>query len=146
MASSVTKESNPKDRVGIRKAPTSTVPTSVTYAIGLGLLEGARKYGRHNYRVVGVLGSVYTDAAKRHIDAWWEGENLDPDSGLSHIAKAMSSLAVLYDAMVNDKLVDDRPPPLPAGWLESMNRKAAEIIDKYPDPVPPYTAAIKEEN
>lgn len=139
-----TKISNPKDKVGIKKVPLSTVPAPVVAEMGLALLEGARKYGRHNYRVSGVLASVYYDALNRHIDAWWEGEDIDEQSGLSHVTKAITSLVVLRDAMMNDMWVDDRPPKSKAGWVEEMNAKAAEIIEKYPDPLEPYTELNKE--
>lgn len=134
-----TKQTNPKDAVGIRKVPFSTVPTEVIAEIGLAMLEGARKYARHNYRIAGVRSSVYFDALMRHMCAWWEGEDIDPDSGLNHVIKALSTLTVLRDAMINDKLTDDRPPSLKAGWVNELNKKAGEIIDKHPDSLPPYT-------
>jgi hypothetical protein len=133
------KATNPKDAVGVRKVPFSTVPAEVVAEIGLGMLEGARKYGRHNYRVVGVRASVYYDALFRHITAWWEGEDYDAESGMSHVAKAITSLVVLRDAMLNGKLTDDRPPKLPPGWIPAMNMKASKIIDKHPKAVAPYT-------
>lgn len=135
-----TKDTNPKDSVGVKKSPLSVVPTQVIHEIGLGMLEGALKYGRHNYRVAGVRSSVYYDAAMRHLNQWWEGEDVDGPSGLSHVTKAMTTLAVLRDAMLQDKLTDDRPPPaLNREWLEDYNKKAGELIDKYPNPVPAYT-------
>jgi hypothetical protein len=137
---SKTKDTNPKDAIGSRKAPLSVVPMPVMYEVGLGMLEGACKYGRHNYREIGVRASVYYDAAMRHTASWWEGEDIDPDSGLNHLVKAMASLAVLRDAMIRDKWYDDRPPTTP-GFVAEMNRKAGEIIDRYPDPKPPYLAA-----
>ena len=133
------KDTNPKDAVGVKKVPFSTVPAEVIAEIGLGMLEGARKYGRHNYRIAGVRASVYYDALFRHITAWWEGEDIDAESGMSHVAKAITTLVVLRDAMLNDKLEDDRPPSLPGGWIPAMNMKAAQIIAKHPDPVPAYT-------
>lgn len=135
------KETNPKDAVGVKKVPFSTVPSEVMAEIGLAMMEGARKYGRHNYRAVGVRASVYYDALFRHITAWWEGEDIDPDSGLNHVTKALSTLTVLRDAMINDKLTDDRPPSLDSKWVNNLNKKAAEIIEKYPDSVEAY---IKE--
>lgn len=134
-----TKETNPKDAVGIKKVPMSPVPAQVSMEIGLAMLEGARKYRRHNYRIAGVRMSVYYDAAMRHLMAWWEGEDLDPDSGLSHITKALASLVVLRDAMIQGKCQDDRPPKSPAGWVGRLNQIAAEIIDKYPKELEPYT-------
>lgn len=128
-----TKKSNPKDSVGVRKAPISTVPGTVMAELGLAMQEGARKYGRHNYRVDGVLSSVYRDAAWRHLNKWWEGEDIDPDSGLNHLIKAMASLVVLRDGMICDKWIDDRPPPAPKGFFENLDKIASEIIDRYPD-------------
>ncbi len=133
------KDTNPKDAVGIKKVPQSTVSRAVMAEVALAMLEGARKYGRHNYRVAGVRASVYFDACDRHLDAWYEGEDIDPASGLSHIVKAIASLMVLRDCMINDMWEDDRPPPLPDGWLEKLNKIAGEIIEKYPNPLPPHT-------
>lgn len=133
------KPSNPKDSIGVKKVSLGRVSSVVLMEMSLGMLEGDRKYGGHNYRVVGVLGSVYYDATMRHLMAWWEGEDIDPASGLSHITKALSSLAVLRDAMHNNKLNDDRPPKLEDGWIDELNKKAAAIIEKYPDRATPHT-------
>lgn len=134
------KDTNPKDAIGIRKVPCSTVPGWVEPCVGLAMLEGARKYGRHNYRVSGVRASVYYDALQRHIKAWWEGEDIDPKSGLPHPIKAMACLVVLWDAQMNNKLTDDRPPKMiDPEWVEKLNELAGQIIDMYPDCKEPYT-------
>ncbi len=133
------KPTNPKDKVGVKKVSIGRVSSVVLMEMSLGMLEGDRKYGGHNYRVAGVLASVYYDATMRHLMAWWEGEDIDPASGLSHITKALSSLAVLRDAMHNNKINDDRPPKLEDGWIDDLNQKAAAIIEKYPDRVTPFT-------
>ena len=135
------KPSNPKDAVGIRKAPLSTVPMNVVAEIGVGMLEGASKYGRHNYRAVGVRASVYFDAAMRHLIAYWEGEDIDPDSGMHHIAKALTTLVVLRDAMFRGKCEDDRPPRS-CSFYPALNAKAEKIIDRHSDKNPRhYTIA-----
>lgn len=135
------KPSNPKDSIGIKKAPMSTVSAAVMAEVGVAMLEGAAKYGRHNYRAVGVRGSVYYDATMRHLMSWWEGEDLDPDSGLSHITKAIASLVVLRDSMVQGKLVDDRPPRS-AEFFAALNAKAAAILAQHADKNPRhYTIA-----
>lgn len=133
------KDTNPKDAVGIRKTPWSVVPLAVMAEVGLAMLEGALKYGRHNWREKGVRASVYIDATFRHLSAWWEGEDTDPDSGLSHITKAIASLTVLRDAMIQEKLEDDRPPKSPAGWMKRLNELAAALLDKYPTVKPAIT-------
>lgn len=74
----------------------------------IGLLEGALKYGRTNWRESGVRASIYVDACKRHLDAWFEGEDCAPDSGSPHLANALACLAIIVDAQAAGKLVDDR--------------------------------------
>lgn len=132
------KDGNPKTAVGSKKFSPSVMSAAVTAEIAVGMLEGARKYGRHNWRDEGARASTYWDAALRHLFKWYEGEDIDPDSGLPHIVKAMASLYVLRDAMIHGNWVDDRPPALPTGWYEDLDRVAAEIIERYPDAREPH--------
>lgn len=136
-----TKPTNPKDAVGIRKAGLSAVPSQPLYLLGLAMLEGARKYGRHNYRAAGIRYSVYYDAMMRHMQAWWEGEDIDPDSGLPHPAKAMACLVVLLDGMLVGNATDDRPPAYPDGWMKQLHEAAGKIIDKHPNSKAPHVQA-----
>ncbi|MCK9569081.1 DUF5664 domain-containing protein [Candidatus Pacearchaeota archaeon] len=137
---SETKPTNPKDAVGSQKVPMHTVPLRVLLEMGLGMLDGGCKYGTHNYREAGVRGSVYFDAACRHLFAWWEGEEIDPDSGIHHIVKAMTTLAVLRDSQHMGNWVDDRPPRLPGGaGVAELNAFAAELLRRYPSPAAPFT-------
>jgi len=140
-----TKNTNPKDAVGIKKVPFSVLPAPVLAEVGLALLEGARKYGRHNYRAVGVRASVYYDACFRHLTSWWEGEDIDIDSGLSHVTKAIAGLMVLRDSMMKENWKDDRPPKVKSGWVQEMNKKASDIIEKYPNALEPYTQQNTDE-
>lgn len=133
------KPTNPKDAVGIKKPPMSCVPLPVIMEVGVAMLEGARKYGRHNYRDASVRASVYFDAAMRHLFQWYEGEDEDPDSSLNHITKAISSLVVLRDGMIQDKWVDDRPPKTKQGWLRDMNGTVDMIFEKYPEAKEAFT-------
>lgn len=135
------KPSNPKDAIGIRKAPMSTVSAAVLAEVGVAMLEGAAKYGRHNYRAVGVQSSVYYDATMRHLMDWWEGVDTDPDSGMHHITKAITSLVVLRDAMIQGMLTDDRPPRS-AEFYSRLNELAGAILDRHADKSPKhYTQA-----
>lgn len=110
------------------------------------MLEGALKYGRHNYRVVGVRASVYTDAAIGHIKDFKEGEDIDPESMICHLTKAMSTLMVLRDAMINGSWVDDRP--VRNAGIEAHKKELQKIMDslveKYPNPVKPYMEVDRE--
>jgi len=138
-----TKPSNPKYIIGIRKAPMSTVSAPVMAEIGVAMLEGALKYGRHNYRAVGVRSSVYYDATIRHLFSWWEGEDTDPDSGMSHITKAITSLVVLRDAMIHGLVEDDRAPSSPEFYKE-LNEKAGKLIDAREGKEAPKHYTIKD--
>ncbi len=129
------KPTNPKDMIGVRKAPFSVVPMGVIAEVGVGMLEGTCKYGRHNYRAAGVRASVYFDATMRHMVSWWEGEDIDPDSQLSHVTKAIASLVVLRDSMLQDMCTDDRPPRSKKFYPE-LNLLSAEIIDRHADKSP----------
>lgn len=122
---------NPKAAIGARKGPMSVVSELVLAEVGLAMLEGACKYGRHNYRATDIVASTYFDAARRHLRSWWEGEDIDPDSGLPHVVKAMACLVVLRDAQINGCCIDDRPPKGPEGFFAEIDRMAAEIIDRY---------------
>jgi hypothetical protein len=139
------KPTNPKDSVGVRKAPMSTVSAAVMAEVGVAMLEGAAKYGRHNFRAVGVRTSVYYDATLRHLFSFWEGEDIDPDSGMSHVTKAIASLMVLRDAMIQNMVTDDRAPRS-AAFYADLNAKAGEILDRHADKSPRhYTIADSEE-
>ncbi|GEM_PF-963988 len=140
-AGQATKPTNPKDMMGVMKAPMSTVSAPVMAEVGVAMLEGALKYGRHNYRAVGVRASVYYDATMRHLMDWWEGQDIDPDSGMSHITKAITSLVVLRDSMIQGNWSDDRPPHSPEFYAE-LNQKVAALREKYSDRDPVhYTQA-----
>lgn len=122
------KETNPKDAIGVKKAPMSCVSMPVILELGVAMLEGAKKYGRFNYRKIGVRASVYFDAAMRHLFAWYEGEDTDQDSGMSHLVKAMTTMMVLRDAQMRNKMVDDRPPGT-SGFVQALNKKAKVIVE-----------------
>lgn len=136
------KDTNPKDAVGVKKGRSfSSMSWHVNRLVGLGMLEGARKYGRHNYRIAGVRSSVYFDATLEHLTSWWEGEDIDKDSGLSHIIKAICSLYVLADAEISGMLNDDRPPRRKdITEFKAMAQKLVdEIFERTPNAVAAYT-------
>lgn len=141
-----TKDTNPKDAVGIKKVPLSCVPTIPMLELGLAMMEGARKYGRHNYRAVGTRSSVYYDAIIRHLTAWWEGEDIDPESGVHHLMKAAACIFVHRDSILMGNVEDDRPLTYPEKMpMSNLNQQAAKIIEKYPDCVKPFTELNKGE-
>ena len=136
------KDTNPKDAIGSTKPPIANVPLSVISEVGMALAEGQYKYGGYNWRVIGVRASVYWDATFRHLKAWWEGEDTDPDSQLSHVTKAISALTVLRDAMIQDNWTDDRPPrskQTPTQVSDQYKQMLERLKSLQPDPVQGYT-------
>lgn len=103
------KPDNPKKALGDKKIPLDLIPPRVMKEVALAMKEGADKYGRYNYRTVNVLYSTYYASTMRHLSDWFEGEDIDPDSGLSHVTKAIAGLLVLRDAMEGGNITDDRP-------------------------------------
>ena len=101
---------NPKQAYGDKKVPLHLVPAPAMAAIAMGLKEGARKYGAFNWRTLTVEAETYLGATLRHLMAWQDGEDIDPDSGNTHLSHAMASLAILVDALESGNVYDNRPP------------------------------------
>ena len=133
------KPSNPKESLGIKKVPLHTLPCGPIMELGLAMMEGGRKYGTHNYRAINVRTSTYYNAVMRHVMAWWEGEDIDPDSGISHLIKAMACLLVLRDSMLMGNCTDDRPIQYPNKLsIKDFNKQASDIINKYKECAKPF--------
>lgn len=124
------KSSNPKDITTSDRIPYHVVPPVVIAHIAVAIGEGSCKYGSYNYRKDGVLASVYNNACEGHMKQWFEGEDIDPDSGLNHVIKAIASLVVLADAIIRGTLNDDRPPAT-KGWNAPLRAKMLEIRRKH---------------
>lgn len=115
---------NPKDLVGTGKLPLHLWPTTATAMGCIALLNGALKYGRSNWRVVGVRASIYVDACQRHLAAWFEGHECD-EEGVPHLSSALACLAILVDAEVAGKLKDDRQ--VDGGHAEIVKRLTPHV-------------------
>jgi hypothetical protein len=48
-------------------------------------------------------------AAMRHLQRWWGGEDIDPQSGISHLSHALFSIAALVHYDIECTGEDDRP-------------------------------------
>ena len=70
---------------------------------------GAKKYAAHNW-MKGMPWSVPFACAMRHMAAWQQGEENDPESGLPHLAHAMCNLRMLTLFASTYAEGDDRPP------------------------------------
>lgn len=134
---------NPKDAIGALKIPLELWPAEATALGSLGMLEGALKYGRNNFIAGdGVIASIYAAAAKRHIDAWFEGENDAPDSLSPHLGNALASLAIIVKAQAHGKLIDDRNySPNPGAYrrfMDSLTPHVARLKEMFKDKNPKH--------
>lgn len=102
-------DSNPKTRFGLAKPGVADIPPIAVLLLGQCMRNGAKKYGRTNWRENGVTASVYYDAAMRHMMSWWDGEDHAEDSGVHHLGHAMACIAIIMDAEAQGTLADDRP-------------------------------------
>lgn len=100
---------NPKDLLGVKKPSLSKIPPISLIWESLAMMDGGGKYGPYNWRAKDVVASIYVDAAKRHLDAWFEGQRCASDSGVHHLGHAKACCGILLDAEANGHLVDDRP-------------------------------------
>ena len=93
------------------------IPPSLLTAVATILQFGAEEkgYGDRNWEEGINYGRVF-GALMRHMWAWWDGENLDEESGKSHLWHAGCCLAFLihYERRPSKyKEFDDRPPAPP---------------------------------
>lgn len=84
------------------------IPPSLLQAVGRVLTFGARKYTDRNWEK-GIEWSRCYGAALRHLTSWWDGENSDQETELSHLDHALACLCFLRHYEVTHPELDDRP-------------------------------------
>lgn len=141
------KPSNPKDIIGSDKLPLHLFPSTAVAMGCLGMMEGLLKYGKTNFRAIGVRYSIYIDAAFRHLKSALEGEDIDPESGIPHLGKALCCIAIIIDAQAAGKLTDDRP--IGGGYaklVEQLTPTVKALRERHKDKNPRhYTIADNPE-
>lgn len=118
--------SNPKDLLGSKKPSLSKIPAVALLWESLAMMDGGGKYGPYNWRDKAVVASIYVDACKRHLDAWFEGQKTASDSGCHHLGHARACLGILLDAEATGNLVDDRP--VKQGTPEAYQKALDEVV------------------
>lgn len=73
------------------------------------LAFGAAKYSERNWEK-GMSWSRPFGALMRHMWAWWSGEQIDPETGKSHLWHASCCLMFLIAFEARKSGTDDRPP------------------------------------
>jgi hypothetical protein len=89
------------------KPDLSLVPRAAIEAIGRAMTFGAFKYSRNNWKK-GMEWSRLVASCMRHLTAWNDGENQDPESTLNHLDHALACLAMLADYQKTKNGIDNR--------------------------------------
>jgi hypothetical protein len=74
------------------------------------LTFGAQKYDEENWRKLEDLQSRYSSGALRHIFAHLDSEDLDPESGLSHLAHAICCLLFKLEIELENAKIEEEKP------------------------------------
>lgn len=90
------------------KEPWHLAPWDAFRAIVQVLRFGAQKYGDRNWEK-GMAWSRPFSALMRHMQAWWDGEPQDPETGMSHLWHAGCCVAFLISYEIRGIGNDDRP-------------------------------------
>lgn len=98
------------------KPDLSILPKTPLEEIAKVMAFGAAKYGRGNWRE-GMAWSRYVSAALRHTFAFNENEDIDPESGLLHLAHAACNLLFLMEYYRYELGQDDRRKDLKSGQI-----------------------------
>jgi hypothetical protein len=98
-------------RTGVKydkgKPMMSYIPASAMRGVAAVFQHGAAKYSDHNWRM-GMDHTRLWNATQRHLWAWLDGENLDPDSDLPHLDHALCCLMMLQAHVAYGYGRDDR--------------------------------------
>ncbi len=82
---------------------------SPSWILGVGevLTFGAKKYASHNWRN-GIARSRLLSACLRHIFAYIGGQDIDPETGINHLAHASCNLMFAFEMHHTKPETDDR--------------------------------------
>jgi hypothetical protein len=99
------------------------------------LTYGAKKYSPDNWEKLENGRQRYFDAANRHMWQWFGGEERDQESGLHHLAHAMSSLMFLIQMDINlEKGNTEEYSYSGKGFYSSSSDWETTKIQKHSDP------------
>lgn len=111
---------NPKQAFGVAKPSFVYIPPAGLLYVGQVMETGAAKYGPMNWRDTSVVNDTYVNATLRHLLAYWDGQDLDEESHLPHLAHVAANALIMLDAQTCGKLVDKRPT---AGEIATLIRR-----------------------
>lgn len=134
------KPTNPKDGLGSNRSWLSLVSPVACAEEALALTEGGLKYGRNNYRVMGVSASIYLDALHRHYLKYTYGGDRDPATKVHHLGSVRACCGIILDAHAYGVLNDDRPPRIEGfeKWLDDQEKYIKHLKEMFKDRSPKH--------
>lgn len=93
---------------GRKSARFELLPGDALAAVAVHFAKGSRKYEDRNWEK-GYAWSLNFGAMQRHLWAWWQGEDIDEESGSSHMVSAAWHALALVAFELRAVGTDDRP-------------------------------------
>lgn len=125
-------ETNPKKAHGALKAPFGFTSTLADIEYNNVMAGGAHKYGAFNFRETKIDAMTYIAAIKRHLMLFEDGEDLDEESGNSHLSHIQACCALARDAQLTGMFIDNRNKTgLVAPALKASADKFNRFVEKW---------------
>jgi hypothetical protein len=93
---------------GSKLARFDLVPAEFEWALAEHYGRGAKKYADRNWER-GYRWSLSYAALRRHLNQWWAGEDIDPETGSSHLIAVAWHAIALFIYQLRGLGTDDRP-------------------------------------
>ena len=87
---------NVKDKLDVDKDRWDLLPTRALREVVRVFAFGAKKYSDHGWKTVPGARERYYAALLRHVTAWFEGERIDSETGLPHLAQTVSRGSLIF--------------------------------------------------
>lgn len=101
-------KNEPALRFDAEKSRVDLIPPEFIEELGRHYGIGARKYAERNWEK-GMSWSRCYSSAQRHMLAFWQGEDIDAETGTPHVIAAAWNMAALHWYAVHGRGTDDRP-------------------------------------
>ncbi len=106
------------------------IPVEVLLEWGEVFSYGEQKYDRSNWKS-GNDWHEFIGSAVRHLMAWRRGEDLDPESGLPHLAHVLWNIGTLRYYQIHGLGNDDRPVPITIEYVAGLfDGEGSVVVDR----------------
>ena len=117
----------PAKKYDQKKPRMSLVPQQALMEVAKVMTFGANKYGDFNWRQ-GMDWLRLIDANMRHTSQWTQGQSIDDESGLNHLAHAAANCLMLLEYELN-KLGEDNRYESVEARIDSIRGRGQYISD-----------------